>query len=430
MEIFDDTNNHWICYDYQHRIYDKPKKLSEKFPIKPTYILAIDNDDNIVEVTARYATDWLSNDIEKRRINDGWLEETLNIFVDNNNDSKYKEADNIEFEKIIAQIELPKRISEYKNHPLFVLTRDLLKFQAIYPSDAPPLGFFRDEPVYSRNCVHTLKSRETWLREARTVRLNERPYKIVQSRFKWKATGPGEQPEKEMIGVFGEWQTIPYEPPIAKNGIVPRNGYGNVDLYKICMLPIGTVHLQLPGLLRIANKLKIDCVPAIVGFEGTCNSHPIMDGYVVCNEYKDILIDAWKQDQQIQNEKEREKRLKRIMENWKRIIRGLIIKRNLKIKYAFLKKNIVADLIKKKRTKSIRQRKMFKLLEDILAFIARYAIENTSNFVILILMIITPLFALSAYLSIRLARSLEQQKKKLKSIEKIKMKTKATKKDK
>lgn len=67
------------------------------------------------------------------------------------------------------------------------------------------------------------------------------------------------------------------------------------------------------------------------------------------------------------------------------------------------------------------------MLEEFLAFISRYAIEHTSNFVILILLITTPLFALSAYLSLKLARSIEQQQKKIKSIEKIKMKSKAKK---
>jgi xeroderma pigmentosum group C-complementing protein len=35
-----------------------------------------------------------------------------------------------------------------------------------------------------------------------------------------------------------------YEPPEAKDGIVPRNEYGNVDLFKECMLPKGTVHIN------------------------------------------------------------------------------------------------------------------------------------------------------------------------------------------
>lgn len=46
------------------------------------------------------------------------------------------------------------------------------------------------------------------------------------------------------LELFGEWQTTDYEPPEAKDGIVPRNEYGNVDLFKKCMLPKGTVHIN------------------------------------------------------------------------------------------------------------------------------------------------------------------------------------------
>lgn len=46
------------------------------------------------------------------------------------------------------------------------------------------------------------------------------------------------------LEIFGYWQTMAYEPPTAENGIVPRNAYGNVELFKKCMLPKKTVHLQ------------------------------------------------------------------------------------------------------------------------------------------------------------------------------------------
>lgn len=46
------------------------------------------------------------------------------------------------------------------------------------------------------------------------------------------------------LEIFGPWQVGPYEPPVAENGIVPRNAYGNVELFKECMLPIGTVHIK------------------------------------------------------------------------------------------------------------------------------------------------------------------------------------------
>ena len=38
-----------------------------------------------------------------------------------------------------------------------------------------------------------------------------------------------------------------YIPPPAVNGQVPRNAYGNVELFLPKMLPGGTKHLQIPG---------------------------------------------------------------------------------------------------------------------------------------------------------------------------------------
>lgn len=48
---------------------------------------------------------------------------------------------------------------------------------------------------------------------------------------------------------------------------VPRNDYGNVYLFKPCMLPVGCVHLRLPNLHRVAKKLNIDAAPAVTGFD-------------------------------------------------------------------------------------------------------------------------------------------------------------------
>lgn len=54
----------------------------------------------------------------------------------------------------------------------------------------------------------------------------------------------GARLKDEALEVFGKWQTDQYVPPEAKNGVVPRNEYGNVDLFKECMLPKGTVHMK------------------------------------------------------------------------------------------------------------------------------------------------------------------------------------------
>lgn len=52
----------------------------------------------------------------------------------------------------------------------------------------------------------------------------------------------------------------------------------------------------VPGLNRVARKLSVDCAPAVVGWEFHCGgSHPILDGFIVCEEFKDVLLDAWNQ---------------------------------------------------------------------------------------------------------------------------------------
>jgi len=89
--------------------------------------------------------------------------------------------------------------------------------------------------------------------------------------------GLRENPDLEL---YGFWQTKMYEPPFAENGRVPRNEFGNVELFQPCMLPIGCVHIKgCPNLNRVCRKLNIDCVAAVVGFDAHGGfSHAVMDG--------------------------------------------------------------------------------------------------------------------------------------------------------
>lgn len=200
--------------------------------------------------------------MRKARVEKAWLDETIAPYLGRR--TKRDITEDEQLRRIHSDKPLPKSISEFKDHPLYVLERHLLKFQGIYPADAPTLGFIRGEAVYSRDCVHLLHSRDIWLKSARVVKLGEQPYKIVKARPKWDKvnrhryiynhciyhrvcfsfqltrTVIKDQP----LEIFGYWQTQDYEPPTAENGLVPRNAYGNVELFKECMLPKKTVHLR------------------------------------------------------------------------------------------------------------------------------------------------------------------------------------------
>lgn len=146
------------------------------------YVFAFQDDLSLKDVTARYCSSWTTT-VRKARVEKAWLDETIAPYLGRR--TKRDITEDEQLRRIHSDKPLPKSISEFKDHPLYVLERHLLKFQGIYPADAPTLGFIRGEAVYSRDCVHLLHSRDIWLKSARVVKLGEQPYKIVKARPKW-----------------------------------------------------------------------------------------------------------------------------------------------------------------------------------------------------------------------------------------------------
>ena len=59
----------------------------------------------------------------------------------------------------------------------------------------------------------------------------------------------------------------------------------------------------------------------------------MLQGYVVCEENVDALMDAWNQEQEIKAQREQEKREKRVLGNWKRLVKGLVFREKMRLKY-------------------------------------------------------------------------------------------------
>ncbi|KAL3852981.1 hypothetical protein ACJMK2_016578 [Sinanodonta woodiana] len=349
-EVYLESEEKWICIDCHTCQLNKPYEIERRAAKPVHYVLAFNTEGTLKDVTARYASQWMT-ETRKLRIESDWWEETLEPYRPLNTD--VEEREDQEIKSHLIQKPLPTSVSLFKNHPLYVLQRHLLKFEAIYPDTSIPVGYIRGEPVYARECVHVLHSRENWLKEGRSVRIGENAYKMVKSRPKWNK--PKENPDALDLELFGHWQTEEYIPPPAVDGKVPRNGYGNVELFLPSMLPAGTVHLKIPGLNKVAKKLGIDCVPAMIGWDNHCGfSHPLLDGWIVCEEFKDILLAAWDEEQKIIKQKEAEKREKRALANWKLLVKGLMIKERLKRRFNLEEEKVLveeekAPTVKKKK---------------------------------------------------------------------------------
>uniref|UniRef100_A0A8C6YGP0 p125 n=1 Tax=Naja naja TaxID=35670 RepID=A0A8C6YGP0_NAJNA len=335
VEVFLEREDRWLCVDCIHGNVGHPLECF-KYASKPVcYIIGIDDSGFVKDVTQRYDPGWMTA-TRKCRVDAQWWEETLEPYK-----SSFVERDAKEEKEFLAKLQdqpLPKSISEYKNHPLYALKRHLLKYEAIYPDTASILGYCRGEAVYSRDCIHTLHSKDTWLKQARVVRIGEVPYKMVKGYSNQARKARMAEPanrDKMDLPLFGLWQTEKYQPPLAVDGRVPRNEFGNVYLFQPCMLPIGCVQLNLPSLHRVARKLDIDCVPAVTGFDFHGGySHPVTEGYVICEEYKEVLVAAWENEESEREKKEKEKREKRVLGNWKLLVKGLLIKERLKKRYS------------------------------------------------------------------------------------------------
>ncbi|ETE67678.1 DNA repair protein complementing XP-C cells, partial [Ophiophagus hannah] len=293
VEVFLEREDRWLCVDCIHGNVGHPLECF-KYASKPVcYIIGIDDSGFVKDVTQRYDPGWMTA-TRKCRVDAQWWEETLEPYK-----SSFVERDAKEEKEFLAKLQdqpLPKSISEYKNHPLYALKRHLLKYEAIYPETASILGYCRGEAVYSRDCIHTLHSKDTWLKQARVVRIGEVPYKMVKGYSNQARKARMAEPanrDKMDLPLFGLWQTEKYQPPLAVDG-----------------------RLNLPSLHRVARKLDIDCVPAVTGFDFHGGySHPVTEGYVICEEYK-------------------EKREKRVLGNWKLLVKGLLIKERLKKRYS------------------------------------------------------------------------------------------------
>ena len=331
-EVYLSSESQWVCVEVLNGLLNEPLQIEKTFEEAFNYVIAYDDDGIVKEVSCRYAAKALTAAFNRPRVEKEWLEETVSFFKPIMKSAREADEDK-QMNAILASRPMPKTISEFKGHPLYVLKRHLLVYDAIHPPDTGPVDHFREEPIYSRSCVKPVRSKEYWKRKARVLKEDAYPYKVVKGRKKWDKYA-----EKYMTDIpkelFGFWQTEPYQPPVASGGKVPRNEFGNVELFQPCMLPIGTVHLRLPALTRLANKLGIDCVPAVVGFDNAkAGVVPVMDGYVVCEEFRDTLLAAFAEEQVIMRNKREAKRLQRVFANWRRLTRALLIRERLKRKY-------------------------------------------------------------------------------------------------
>jgi xeroderma pigmentosum group C-complementing protein len=228
----------------------------------------------------------------------------------------------------------------YKSSAEFVLERHLRREEALLPN-AKHVKMFTvkgkgedatEEKVFLRKDVVNCKSMETWHKEGRAPKLGEEPLKRVPyraattNRKRELAEAEHASGEKVLQGLYSMDQTDWIIPPPIENGIIPKNSFGNIDLYVDSMLPEGAVHIPMRGTMKICKRLCIDYAEAVTGFEfGHRMAVPIIAGVVVAEENYETVMSEWQKDEVERVRKEDEKRRKAAIFTWRKWLMGLRI---------------------------------------------------------------------------------------------------------
>lgn len=341
IEVLDEAHQKWMPVDplvtgtiNKPSSFEPPASDAEN---AMTYVMAFESDGAARDVTRRY-TKWYLAKVRKTRVESteggkAWLRRVLR-FHSRGWKTDLDQIEDIELRNIEDREPMPTSIADFKGHPRYVLERDLRRNEVLVSRheigkvpagrDSSSLGGRgkKLESVFRRSDVKTVRSAEGWYRLGREVKVGEQPVKTRRAN-----RNPKDDEEPGDVSLYTEDQTELYEAPPVVRGRVPRNVYGNLDVYVPSMVPKGGVHLPYPDAARAARLLGVDYADAVTGFEfrgrqGTA----VVKGIVVALEYHEAveaIVEGFKDEAR---QAEEDRRSIAALRMWKRLMIGLRIK--------------------------------------------------------------------------------------------------------
>ena len=309
VEAFNEAMQKWVPIDpLVTKTLGKPLKFeppaSDPYNIM-NYVVGFEDDMSARDITRRYAKAYNAKTrklrVESTRNGEKWWNKTIQFYER----PFFEDRDELEISELTSKSAaepMPRNIQDFKDHPVYALERHLRRNEVIFPKrvighvGSSKSGANSDhlDSIYRRSDVHTVRSADKWYRLGRDVKVGEQPLKHVNSiRPKGAFTSDDETDEPEQTALYAEYQTEIYCPPPVVQGRIPKNAYGNLDIYVPSMVPPGAIHIQQPEAARAARLLGIDYADAVTGFDfkgrrGTA----VIGGIVVAIEYYDALMEV------------------------------------------------------------------------------------------------------------------------------------------
>ncbi|KAG7903083.1 hypothetical protein KL935_000615 [Ogataea polymorpha] len=345
-EVWDSASKRFTSIDpiVQRYIENVGTRSKFEWPNNTTYVLAYDRLGGVRDVTRRYSVHFNAKTRKKRITRDphgqDWYDKLLRGANSRRRlaSNKIDQYEQVEFEQRSLKEGMPNSIQDFVNHPVYVLEEQLKANEVLKPKIS--CGTIRKKtkagkegelvPVYRRSNVVTVRSAKAWFLRGRVLKIGEQPLKVREQRKQ----RPDD--DDDDVRLYGEHQTERYVPPPVVDGRIPRNSYGNIDLYQPWMLPEGTVHIPEKQAEKAAKLLEIEYAPAAVGFDfgsgskgrGASVSVRIA-GVVVLAEHKEAVETVCEYLREEEEEAARKRREAAALRVWAVVLAKLRISRRL-----------------------------------------------------------------------------------------------------
>lgn len=348
VEAFNEAVQKWVPVDPL-----VTKSLAKSFKYEPpssdpyncmSYVVAFEEDASARDVTRRYAKAFNAKTrklrVECTKNGERWWARVMRFYEK----PFLEDRDEVEISELTAKTAsepMPRNVQDFKDHPIYALERHLRRNEVIHPKRATgQVGLGKSgskneklEPVYRRSDVHVLRSANKWYRVGRDIKVGEQPLKRVRKNRQAVVAmeDDGDPEADEETPLYAAFQTELYTPPPIIQGKVPKNVYGNLDVYTPSMVPAGGVHIKNDGAARAARILGIDFADAVTGFEfrgrhGTA----VIQGIVVAGEYHEALVEVLNALEDERAQAEQEERSAEVLRTWKHFLLKLRIAERVK----------------------------------------------------------------------------------------------------
>lgn len=307
-----------------------------------SYVVAFEADGTARDVTQRYTKAYTAKTRRMRvesadERGDDWWRAAMKRYTRPGYPTDLEQIEDNELAAARAREPIPKNIADFKSHPLYILERHLRRNEVLLEG-SKDVGTVTAGPkapterVYLRRNVRMARSRDKWYRMGRLVKFNEIPVKWLPP-----SKTADEERERDDPGagengtpLFLLDQTDLFRHPPVVDGVVPKNKFGNLDLYVPSMVPPGGAYVDDELARRAAYILGVDCAPALTGFHfkgrhGTA----VLRGAVVPGEAEEGVRSVIKGLRDVETEMEAERKRRECLHMWRRLLMGLRIREKI-----------------------------------------------------------------------------------------------------